>query len=175
MRDVIIGFLMIGRLTILLPFDLFIREGDELTTLECDIPGYHVRFYTPAHIADRPKPTDVIFASTFCLESARAAAFTEALQVDGRRTAQVNVLVMDFMKPEFDRRAPESASSEQANTRDPSPELAFGIANTILAKIRVYSRAFQITPLDFGQDPWRIQYLTDDGQELQAKKRGNTC
>lgn len=53
---------------------------------------------------------------------------------------------------------------------DPPRDLAFGIANSILARIRVFSRAFQIKPLETNWNPWQIQYLTDDLQQLEAEE-----
>jgi len=160
---------MIARFAILLPFDLFVREGDELPTLDLSASAYQIRVHPLAHSTERPKPTDSVLRSVSSLENARVAPFTETLQVGGRRTAQVNVLVMDFSKPEFDRTAEPNVAA------DPAPELAFGIANLILARIRVYSRAFDIRPLEIDRDPWRIGYLADNLQELepeQGKVRG---
>ncbi len=84
--------------------------------------------------------------------------------VNGNKVAQVNVLTLDFTKDEFDRAKRQDASV------DPKPELAFDIANEVLARIRVYSRLHQIRPLVIGRDPWRFRYLTDDGQDIPAEE-----
>jgi hypothetical protein len=49
------------------------------------------------------------------------------------------------------------------------PQSAFEVANEILARIRVNSRAFYIQPLVPGRDPWRLIYLTDNLQELDIE------
>lgn len=158
---------MIARATILLPFELFIREGDDLQVLTWAAHGYEIRFYTPFEFIDRPKVTDSALAPVVSLKHAQPAQFSDNAILDGRRVAQVNVLRLDFIKPEFDR-------SRSNTSSDPSAEVIFESANAVLAKIRVYSRAFQINPLVPARDPWQITYLTDDGREVEneeGKKR----
>jgi hypothetical protein len=164
---------MIARVSILLPFDLLIREGDNLPTLELTTSDYRINFHPPVHFADRTKMTDGALDSVTLLREARVPAFSDNLLADGRRVAQVNVLILDFSKPEFDRAVSES----QTRPVDPDIEFVFAIANEILAKLRVYSRAFQIKELVPGHDPCTTRYLTDAGQELEkeeGKIRGST-
>jgi len=107
----------------------------------------------------------------FALTTAKAAPYTDILLVDERRTAQVNVLVLDFVSPEFDRSQRETSPV----TTDPPVKAVIEIANLILSRIRVYSRAFQIKPLELGNVPWHVRYLTDNQQELdreEGKLRG---
>ena len=158
---------MIARFFILLPFDLFITESDPLSAMDVTSPDHRIRVYPPILYAERPKPTDSLLAQG--LRKLSPPSFSENLLVNGRKVAQVNVLTVDFIKAGFDR------STLPHTPPDPKPELAFEIANEILARIRVYSRAFQIKPLVIGRDPWRLQYLTDDSQELEfeeGKARG---
>jgi hypothetical protein len=160
---------MIARVTILLPFDLFVREGDEQLTLKWAERGYEIRFYTPFEFVERPKATDSVFAPVFSLRAAKAAEPSDTTLIDGRRVAAVNVLRLDFVKAEFDR-AIQSASS------DPPDDLIFGSANEVLAKLRVYSRASQIKPLIPARDACQVTYLTDDGKEVEeedGKKRSH--
>jgi len=98
-----------------------------------------------------------------------APSFTDNLLVNGRKVAQVNVLTVDFIKPEFERSLDAPP--------DPKPEVAFEIANEVLARIRVYARAFLIKPLVIKSDPWQLRYLADDLQELESaegKRRGGS-
>jgi len=155
---------MIARFNILLPFDLFVKEGDDLPTLGATVSGYSVTIHPLIYSAERPKLTDTLLGTSMCLQNIRVAPFIDSLRMGGRRVAQVNVLVMDFVKPEFDRNA-------ELNTPvDPPPALAFEIANSVLARIRVHSRAFQIKPLEIIHDPWYLMYLRDDQQELEVEK-----
>src|SRR5216684_713154 len=159
---------MIARLEILLPFDLFIREGDELPTLSFTATDYRIKFYPPFHFVERPKITDSATAGFLSLGRAQTAVFSDIALAGGRRVAPVNVLRFDFIKAQFDRATANTVS-------DPPAEFVFDRVNSILARLRVYSRALQIKPLTPGLDPWRITYLTDDGQELEkeeGQKRG---
>lgn len=71
------------------------------------------------------KPTDSL--SVQGIRNASLPSFTENLLANNRKVAQVNVLVVDFIKPEFDR-------SAVFPPRDPKPEVAFEVANNYLAR-----------------------------------------
>src|SRR5262249_41824179 len=49
---------------------------------------------------------------------------------------------------------------------DPPPQLAFDIANGLLARIRAITRGPEIQVLDALRVPWRVDYLTDNGGVL---------
>jgi len=68
-------------------------------------------------------------------------------------------LQIDFQKADFDRRSSEP-------NHDPSIQFAFAIANKFLAKIREVGGGIAIKPVRFDSAFWRIDYLTDDGEEL---------
>lgn len=164
---------MIARVSILLPFDLLIREGDALPTLELTASDYPIKVYPPSHFVDRTKITDGAFDPAISLHRAHVLPFSDSLFAAGPRVAQVNVLILDFFKPEFNRSVSRGKmpSDAQMSSIDPAVDLVFGIANTILAKLRIYSRAFQIKKLVSDRDPFRIHYLTDGGQELEEEDR----
>jgi len=156
---------VIARFLILLPFDLLITEAAEGPAVEVDSSDYHARVYVPFLYAARPKPTDSVVALSLWPQKLTEPFFTENLLVDGHKVAQVNVLVIDFIKSEFNR-----SRVRQQKALDPPAELAFEIANFFLARIRVYSRAFQIKPLIMGRDPWELRYLTDDLEGLEHEE-----
>ena len=170
MRDVAGGLLqstieMIARFFVHLPYDLFITEEKEWPAVELIVDDHRVRIYAPTFYAERPEATGSVLRQMNV--QFKPPSFTENLVVNGKKVAQVNVLVLDFVKPEFDR--------SEGTPPDPSPELVFEVANEYLARIRVYSRVFQIKPVVVNEDGWRLRYLTDDGQELeieQGKLRG---
>jgi hypothetical protein len=156
---------MIARFFILLPFDLFITEATDWPALQLDSTDYHVRVNAPSLIAERPRPMDTILAPALWVQKLAPASFTQTVLVNGQNVAQVNVLVVDFIKAEFDR------SHERLRTApDPPPALAFEAANAALGRIRVVSRAFQIRPLVISRDLWQLFYLSDDGQLLEAEE-----
>jgi len=154
---------VIARFTTLLPFDLLIREGDLLPAFDLEAYGYRIRFYPPTTFTDRPASTDSVLSPLFALSRIQPVNFTETLLVDGRRTGRVNVLVIDFNKETFDR------SRDKTPLTDPPATVAFGIANSVLARIRVYSRSWEIKPLEPNRDAWHIQYLTDELQPLEIE------
>lgn len=153
---------MIARFFLVLPFDMFIPETGEWPTLEIASDAYHARVHFPSAVAERPDPTSSVIGAISVKLS--TAVFSDNLLVNGKRVARTNVLTVDFLRPEFDR------STDSGRARDPDPELAFAIANQILARIRAYSRVFEIRPLLIERDPWVLRYLTDDGQELRAEE-----
>ena len=162
---------MIARFAILLPFDLFVIEGDDFPILDLSARGYEIKLHPLTLYAARPSPTASVYGKFSSLERSHPASFTENILVGGRRVAVVNVLVLDFIKPDFERRP---------GVEDPPPSLAFEISNTLLARIRIHSRAFQIKTLEITRDPWRITYLADDGQlvgieEGKIRSRGCPC
>jgi hypothetical protein len=142
---------VIARFFLVLPFDMFIPETGEWPTLEIASDAYHARVHFPSVVAERPDPTSsVIGARSVKLST---AVFSDNLLVNGKRVARTNVLTVDFLRPEFD------PSTDSGPARDPDPELAFAIANQILARIRAYSRVFEIKPLLIERDPWVLRYI----------------
>ena len=156
---------VIARVFILLPFDLLIREGDVLPTLETTTPDYKIKFYPPSHAVERTKMTDGVLDPVISLRELHPARFSDSSLVEGRRVGSTNVLILDFSKSEFER------AVNSAGQRAPDPELkvVYDIANLILSKLRVYSRAFQIKELVIERDPCYIRYLTDEGNELEEE------
>lgn len=150
---------MIARFFILLPYDLFITEEEGWPTVELIAGDYRVRIYAPGLYGERPRATSSVLGQMAA--TLNPPTFTEDLLVHGKHVAQANVLVLDFMKQEFNR-------SEEIPP-DPNPELAFEIANEYLARLRVYSRVFQIKPVVVNEDGWTLTYLTDNGEGLEVE------
>jgi hypothetical protein len=161
---------MIARFFFLLPFDLCITEASDWPTLNVLTGEHQIRVHPPLFSVDRPRATDTVASRALWSRKVAPASFTENVLVGGQKIASANVLIVDFIKPEFDR------SRVRMHTQpDPPPELAFEAANMVLSKVRVFSRAAQIRPLAIGCDPWDLLYLSDDSQmiaEEQGKNRG---
>ena len=82
----------------------------------------------------------------------------------------MNGIRVDFHKPDFNR---VSAQKLEVNdpTIDPPAHLVLSALNSFLARLRYVMRVpavRQIETLDGA--PWRLQYLNDDGTELQQKE-----
>lgn len=153
---------MIARFYINLPFDLFITEADTWVSVELASGDYTIRVHPPFLNTSPPNPTASMVG--YSTREFKPPTFSDNVLVNGCRVAQVNVLAIDFIKPEFSR------SDDPSVPREPLPELAFEIANEVLGRIRVYSRAFQIKPLVKERDLWALQYLNDDMQQLEEEK-----
>jgi len=125
-----------------------------------------MRLHFPSLYAEPRKPANSIVGDT--TRRVSSAVFSENLLAGGKKLAPVNVLMVDVVKPDFDR-------SIRPNIVDPNPQVVFDFANSILARIRVYSRASQIKPIVIGRDSWLLRYLSEDGEELpveEGKARG---
>ena len=155
---------MIARFIILLPFDLYVTEDNGWTTIAGSTSEFEFRIYTPAHYAHRPRPEDTVHTHiTSWATNLTAAQFSDDLLLNGKKLAPVNVLVIDLIKAEFDR-------SIDFVINDPLPTQVFDLANAVLVRIRVFSRTPQIQPLLQSRDPWRLQYLTDEAEELPEEE-----
>lgn len=162
---------MIARFHILLPYDIFIAGEEGWLSVEGTAAAdgidstFQFRFYPPALCCQRPESTGSLHEHVFSWTTKLTPPnFSENVLLDGKKVSRVNVLVIDFMKPEFAR------AREMQVAGDPLPELAFELANTILARIRVYSRAAYIKPLVFDRDPWHLRFLTDNFEDLEVEE-----
>jgi hypothetical protein len=153
---------MIARFSILLPFDLLITENEQWASVDLTSPDHRVRIYVPFLAADRPQAIATVLGATQI--PMKPPSFTDNMLVGGKRVAQVNVLIMDFMKDQFERADDPKVSHE------PKPEVAFEIANEFLMRIRIYSRVAEIIPVTIQRDPWWARYLTDEGKELELEE-----
>lgn len=136
---------MLARLFLILPFDLTVPEGEQFSMYEYVDEGYGVRAFPPIR-SDRPRVSDV-----------------DELRLDGVPAFQADALRIDFHRETFGR--------AKDGPYDP-PEGVIGRAiNSFLIRLRHVARAAQIRPLDYPWGTWRIQYLNDDGTELDVDER----
>lgn len=162
---------MIARIFILLPYAIFVPADAELPALEVTLNGHVGRIYPPYQsCVDRsilevgsPEPLLNIGDQ---LGPAITPVGTDALLIDGRASVRADALCIEFSAEEFDRR---QAADE------PRVEVAFGIANDLLGRLRTLGRAGHIKPISRASTAWRLVYLNDDGSELEQEeglKRG---
>jgi hypothetical protein len=154
---------MIARLWILLPFDLLIREGDNLQAVEITSPERKLRFYPPTHYATRPSRAGSALSPLAALKTAKLAEFCDTALVGNKKIAEVNVCVIDTIKTQFDR-------SKDKLKQDPEIQAAFDFANFVLSCMRVFSRSFNIRPIESGRDAWQLSYLKDDGSLVDEEE-----
>ena len=153
---------MIARFQILMPYTIYLPSQVDLAALEAAVSGYQVRILPPQKAIADPRDFDgsspvPLFEATRGLRPDPNRSANSQIEVDGRPALESNLLVIEFLKDEFDRR-PDS--------QDPPVHLCLEIANDFLARIRFVLRAPQLKPLVPDRTPWCIDYLQDDGTSL---------
>lgn len=158
----------------MLPFTFSVRQADGLTPYEYELPPYRVRIYPPCRAAVNPADLEAVspVPAFQVIEHIRPADKQEVITsilMDGAPTVQANLLQIDFLKPDFDRRRPESTAPEVLEAHgDPSIVLAFKAANDVLGRVRTITEGTELRSVSPRTDFWRLDYLTDDEKELSA-------
>ncbi len=136
---------MLARLFVLLPFHLTVPEGEKFQIFEYEDSGCKVRVFPP-------------------MRSERAPALNgpEQLKIEGVPAFQADVLRIDFAKERFERGTQSPC--------DPPFDVINRAVNSFLLRLRHVTRAPQVRPLDFPSLTWRLQYLNDDGTEMEKRK-----
>jgi hypothetical protein len=139
---------MIARLHVLLPFSLTVPDGQEFPVYEYDDEGYAVRVQPPVR-SDRGVPPHEDL---------------EQVRLDGAPAYQADALRIDFRKESFKR---ETEQITRELSLDPPHEVLRRAINSFLLRLRHVTRAGHIRPIEFPTCSWRLQYLNDDGTELE--------
>ncbi len=160
---------MIARLRILLPFNFSVRQGDELPPHEFIYGEYRVRIYPPCQAAVDPADAETLSPVPLrdIIEQLRPAdvqTATHSIRMDDAPTIQANLLQIDFLKADFDRRRILPGGLLEAG--DPPIRLVFELANGFLARVRTVTRGSEIKPASPGTTFWRLDYLTDTENEF---------
>ena len=110
---------MIARIHILLPFAITVPEKTSYSIYEYEVDGYRIKIFPPER-------------------SERADSYTDAESTTIDETAAFNadVLRIDFLKGEFDRK--------ENSDFDPPLELIKKVANDFLARLRYVANASKI-------------------------------
>lgn len=133
---------MLAKLHILVPFELTLPVGEKYKLYGYEEDGYHIFFEMPSWSGKPKKPDD-----------------PEHLEIDGKAAIQADVIRVCFQKESFDRRIDAAI--------DPPEALIQKTLNSFLARLKFVSHAPQVKPIEFQSSKWRIQYLNDDGTELE--------
>src|SRR5262245_50386003 len=146
---------MIARFTTLLPFVMTVKQDGCLKAYPFSYGEYRVTVFPPLQsrisyeeAATFPSVSLGEIASRLEPESSQGA--TTKMSINDVPTIQADLLQIDFSKDEFDRRhLPfEASMPHHLEVGDPKPQLAFGIANELIAKLRTISRGPMLRPLD---------------------------
>lgn len=151
---------MLARVHIVLPYVLLIPENENYKVYAYEVDGYQVRIYMPER-------------------SERADSYDDAETklINGAKAFNADVLRIDFQKEEFNRNEEEIKENDLLST-DPPIELIKNVANEFLNRLRYVTNGSRIKLLDSPIPNWNIQYLNDDGTELDEEKgfvRGRFC
>jgi hypothetical protein len=168
---------VIARLRILLPFNMSIRDGDALPPLDVVRTDYKIRIFPPVLAAGEASALDVrttpLRDVMALLRPADIQPAKSEIRIDDRDTKPGNLLQVDFMKNDFNRRRP----SEMGLTMealwaggDPSLLEQFRVANGFLAAVRTVVRGPYIRDVSQNSCFWRLDYLADDGTELPRQE-----
>jgi hypothetical protein len=163
---------MIARFTVLLPFILSVRQGDDLPVYELEQSEYRIRIYPPCSAAVDPSETETVSSVPQAevlkrLRPAESQTATELIKMDKVPTIQANLFQIDFIKPDFDRRHSTATTSEEFLTEgDPSLKFIFDLVNRILLQVRTITRGSPIRPVGPDNTLWRLDYMTDNEEEL---------
>ncbi len=148
------GDLMIAKFGYLLPYALWLPEGEEYTTYQYEDSGYLVHVQLPMHHNQPAKEQD-----------------PDEVLLDGKKAFQASVIVIEFQKESFDRRQlTEPQKPGESALRDPPPALVKRALDSLITRIRYAARSHLMQPVDFPHGQWKIQYLNDDGSELQREE-----
>jgi hypothetical protein len=137
---------MLARLHVLLPFEVVIPEGEQLSNIEIDYPERACKVCIfPPQQSDVPSVQD-----------------EDKILIDDKVSVLTNVLRIDFYKKDFDR--------QQGTYCDPPVDFISHIINSFLERLRFVTRTNCIHPINFPSVTWRLRYLNDDKTELESKQ-----
>jgi hypothetical protein len=132
---------MLARLHVWLPFEVALIEGAEYQLYGFESDGYLVQFHIPSR-SDLPRP-------------AQASQVT----IGDKPAFQANVLTIVFQKESFNR--------ANSSPIDPPESLIKLALEYLIGRLRYVAKALQVKSVDFPRCQWRLQYLNDDGSELE--------
>jgi hypothetical protein len=163
---------MIARFRILLPYLIWVRQGDTFVPEEFDRDGYRFKVYAPyqapASASALTDPMVTASDAVYALHPADPPVIDTSVALGGQSTVRANVVQIDVSKPEFDRR---KATAGNMAADDPPINMLFEVLNSMLYRLRSVSRSPFIHPISQEGSNWRIEFMTDSG-ELVAREEG---
>jgi hypothetical protein len=153
---------MLARFRVLLPFELYVRQGDDLASQAVVFGGYQVTLDPPmrSHVARQdlaPNAETPVSDILNGMEPQIPPPPSAAVHLGGAAGAMVDLVQLRFVRPNFDR---------HPGSGDPPIDLCFTLANGLLQRIRALTGSHLITPLTPTTTCWRVDYLNDDGSAL---------
>lgn len=137
---------MIARINLILPFALTIPENEVYNIYTYKYKDYIINYHPPIKKSER----------------ADSHSNSQAVTINAVKTFNADVFQIDFIKSDFDRK--------QETEFDPKQEDISYVVNDLLARMRYVLSASQIRALNFQRLDLRLDYLNDDGTELERKE-----
>src|ERR1700676_2607845 len=132
---------MLAKLYIFLPYEIALLEGAEYRLYSFESEGYLVQFHIPGQ-SDSPR-------------TGQASQVT----IGEKPAFQADVLTIVFQKESFNR--------ANSSPIDPPESLIKFALEYLLGRLRYVAKAPQVKSVDFPRCQWRLQYLNNDGSELE--------
>jgi hypothetical protein len=152
---------VIASYKLFLPYVFHVLKPEELSPYHTTVDRYEVTLYPPF----QGKVETVSFRGrkqvAHSLLPAAPQVLSDNIKVSDQDTLEADLLKIDFKAPEFDRRRGHERE-------DPPLELVFLVANRWLAVLRTVLQSPYIRPIDAAEWFWRLDYLTDAGEELPS-------
>jgi len=152
---------MIARARVLLPKTVLVPL-EEPDPVDLDLGAYRAKLFRPyrSELADVAEELPLSERPRLLR---RAEAPTQPLiRMNDEQVVAADVIQVDFSAEDFDRRL--------GTSNDPPVSLLFEVVNGFLARYRTLARGFQITALAPINTMWRIEYLNDDGSDLEPQE-----
>jgi len=162
---------MIARFSVRLPFVLSIPECVSFPAIETQIDGYDIRIHQPyfADAADagsfKNENSDLVSGIQNYMK-AQPYRYSEHVLINETKSAEANLLWIDFIRDNFDRR---KTVAPNPRSDDPPQTLCFNVLNSFLVRLRSATRAPEIKPLEPQSTTYSIQYLSDDEKVLKEE------
>jgi hypothetical protein len=146
---------VIARWLILLPHDIYLPLDDAFEPITLEFDGHLVTVWPllQANISagDLAWPSETPALEAILGLHAVEPTASPAATIGGKPTFRANLLVLDFLRDEFDL------------SQLPNVDAALQLANWLLASLASAAGARLMDWLDPDRTPWRLVYLTDDG------------
>jgi hypothetical protein len=162
---------MIARFRVLLPYLIWVRQGDTFVPEEFDRDGYRFKVYAPYQA---PASTSVLVDpmvtasdAVYALQPSDPPVMDTSVVLGGQPTVRANVVQIEVSKPEFDRRR---AIAANLGADDPPINMLFEVLNSMLYRLRCLTRSPFIQPISREGSNWRIEYLTDAGEPVAQEE-----
>ena len=133
---------MLAKLQIVVPFELTLPLGDQYNLYGYEEDGYRIFIDVPS-ASGKPRPLDA----------------PEHVEINGKAALHADVITITFQKKTFERRIELPV--------DPPEALIQKALSSFIGRLKYASKAPQIKPIEFRGSQWHIQYLNDNGTELE--------